>query len=427
MAVRLLKALKGLLGNVGPGFITGAADDDPSGIATYAQTGAIFGYGQLWLVWFTCPFMIVIQQMCGRIGMVTGKGLAGVILEHYSRRVLYVTVSLLVIANTINIGADLGAMASSAQMLLGLPFLFWLVLITGSIIALEIFVPYRTYSRILKYLALTLFSYVLAAFVVRLDWGVVFHATLVPHLEFSADYLLNIVAILGTTISPYLFFWQASEEVEEEVVNGQIPDMGIGKPCVTRRGVAEMNWDTVVGMFFSQIIMFFIIVTTAATLHAGGITTIQTASEAAEALRPLAGDLAYLLFAVGIIGTGLLAVPVLAGASAYAVAETAGLKEGLGKKLGRAPGFYAVIAASTLIGMSLDWLGINPMTALYYAAALNGLAAPPLMALVIMIANRKDVMGRFVNSRASNVLGWAIVLIMALAGVALIVNLATGQ
>jgi NRAMP (natural resistance-associated macrophage protein)-like metal ion transporter len=328
-AVRFLKALKGLLGNVGPGFITGAADDDPSGIATYSQTGAIFGYGQLWLVWFICPFMITIQQMCSRIGMVTGKGLAGVIREHYSKRILYVTVSLLVIANTINIGADLGAMASSAQMLLGLPAIFWNVLITGFVIALEVFVSYRTYSRILKYLV---------ALVVRLDWGMVFHATLIPHLEFSADYLLNIVAILGTTISPYLFFWQASQEVEEEIVNGQISDMGIGKPRVTRRGVAEMDGDTVVGMFFSQVIMFFIIVTTAATLHAGGITTIQTASQAAEALRPLAGDLAYLLFAAGIIGTGLLAIPVLAGASAYAVAETAGLKEGLGKKLGRAEG-----------------------------------------------------------------------------------------
>ena len=305
MDVRPLKTLKWLLGKIGPGFITGAADDDPSGIATYSQTGAIFGYGQLWLVWFTAPFMIVIQRMCGRIGMVTGKGLAGVILEHYSRRVLYVTVLLLVIANTINIGADLVAMASSAQMLIGLPFLFWLILITGSIIILEVFVPYRTYSKILKYLALTLFSYVLAALVVRLDWGMVLHATLVPHLELSADYLLNIVAVLGTTISPYLFFWQASQEVEEKKVNGQISDMSIGKPCVIRRGVVEMDWDTVGGMFFSQIIMFFIIVTTAATLHAGGITTIQTASQAAEALRPLAGDLAYLLFAASCgSGTG---------------------------------------------------------------------------------------------------------------------------
>lgn len=426
-AVRPLKTLKWLLGKIGPGFVTGAADDDPSGIATYAQTGAIFGYGQLWLVWFTAPFMIVIQKMCGRIGMVTGKGLAGVILDHYSRKVLYVTVSLLVIANTINIGADLMAMASSAQMLIGLPFLFWLILITVSIVILEVFVPYRTYSRILKYLTLTLFSYVLAALVVKLNWGTVLHATVIPHIEFSADYLLNIVAVLGTTISPYLFFWQASQEVEEKVMNGQIPDMGIGKPCVTRGGITEMGWDTIAGMSFSQIIMFFIIVTTAATLHAGGITSIHTASQAAEALRPLAGDLAYLLFAAGIIGTGLLAVPVLAGSSAYAVAETVGMKEGLGKKPRLAPGFYAVIAGSTLIGMSLELLGINPITALYYTAALNGLTAPPLMALVIMIANKKDVMGRFVNSRASNVLGWVIVFIMTLAGFALIVNLAIGQ
>lgn len=422
----LLKDLKKLLGKVGPGFITGAADDDPSGVATYAQTGAIFGYSQLWLVWFTSPFMIVIQQMCGRIGMVTGKGLAGVILDNYPKSVLYVTVSLLVVANTINIGADLGAMASSAQMLLGLPFLFWLVLITGSIIALEILVPYKIYSRILKYLALTLFTYVLAAFVVRLDWDEVLYATLIPHIEISAAFLLNIVAILGTTISPYLFFWQASEEVEEEVADGRIPDMGIRRPCVTRQGIVEMNRDTVIGMFFSQIIMFFIIVTTAATLHASGITTIQTASQAAEALRPLAGDLSYLLFAAGIIGTGLLAVPVLAGASAYAVAETAGLREGLGKNPGRAPGFYVVIALSALVGMSLDLLGISPITALYYAAALNGLAAPPLMALVTRSANREDIMGRFVNSRESNILGWVIVLIMALTGAALIVNLAIG-
>ncbi|MCE5337878.1 MAG: divalent metal cation transporter [Methanomicrobiaceae archaeon] len=422
----LLKDLKKLLGKVGPGFITGAADDDPSGVATYAQTGAIFGYNQLWLVWFTSPFMIVIQQMCGRIGMVTGKGLAGVILDNYPKSVLYVTVSLLVVANTINIGADLGAMASSAQMLLGLPFLFWLALITGSIIALEILVPYKIYSKILKYLALTLFTYVLAAFVVRLDWDEVLYATLIPHIEISAAFLLNIVAILGTTISPYLFFWQASEEVEEEVADGRIPDMGARRPCVTRQGIVEMNRDTVIGMFFSQIIMFFIIVTTAATLHASGITTIQTASQAAEALRPLAGDLSYLLFAAGIIGTGLLAVPVLAGASAYAVAETAGLREGLGKKPGRAPGFYVVIALSALVGTSLDLLGVSPITALYYAATLNGLAAPPLMALVTRIANREDIMGRFVNSRESNILGWVIVLIMALTGAALIVNLAMG-
>ena len=422
------RSLKGFFGKIGPGFITGAADDDPSGIGTYAQTGAIFGFSQLWLVWFTCPFMIVIQQMCGRIGTVTGKGLAGVILDNYSKKVLYITVLLLVVANTINIGADLGAMASSAQMLLGFPYSFWLVLITGSIIILEIFVPYKTYSKILKYLALTLFSYILAAFVVKLDWDTIFYETLIPNLSFSTDYLLNIVAILGTTISPYLFFWQASQEVEEEVVNGQIRDIGAGRPEVYKQDVTEKNWDTVIGMFFSQIIMFFIIVITAATLHTNGITSIQTAAQAAEALKPLACNLAYLLFAAGIIGTGLLAVPVLAGASAYAVSETIGMKEGLGKKLTRAPGFYAVIAISTLIGMSINWLGINPMTALYYSAALNGLAAPPLMALVIMIASRKDIMGhRFVNSTLSTILGWIIVIIMSLAGIALLFSLVTGK
>ncbi len=418
----LTRALK----RIGPGFVTGAADDDPSGVATYSQTGAIFGYSQLWLVWFSSPFMIVIQQMCGRIGMVTGKGLAGVILEHYSKKVLYAAVALLVAANTINIGADLGAMASSAQLLLGLPYLFWLVLMTLLVTVLEILVPYRTYSKVLKYLAMTLFAYVVTAFIVGLDWRTVAINTVIPHVQFSTDYLLNIVAILGTTISPYLFFWQASEEVEEEIVSGRTSDMGAGTPEVTQEDVTDMQLDTVGGMFFSQLIMFFIIVTTAATLHLSGVGTIETASQAAEALRPLAGDLAYVLFAAGIIGTGLLAVPVLAGSSAYAVAETTGWREGLSKRTRSAPGFYAVIAASTLVGMSLDWFGIDPIRALYYAAALNGLAAPPLMALIILIANRSDVMGPFVNSRTSNLLGWTIVVVMAVAGAALIVNLVTG-
>jgi len=424
--VPLPKSLKRALSKIGPGFITGAADDDPSGVATYSQTGAIFGYSQLWLVWFSSPFMIVIQQMCGRIGLVTGKGLAGVILEHYSKPVLYAAVALLVAANTINIGADLSAMASSAQLLVGLPFVFWLVVMTVFVTALEVFVPYRAYAKVLKYLAMTLFAYVVTAFIVGLDWRTVALNTVIPHIQVSTDYLLNIVAILGTTISPYLFFWQASEEVEEEVMYGRIPDMGEGTPVVDEQDVADMRADTFGGMLYSQLIMFFIIITTAATLHLSGVGTIETASQAAEALRPLAGDLAYVLFAAGIIGTGLLAVPVLAGSSAYAVAETTGWREGLSKRARAAPGFYLVIAASTLVGMSLGWLGIDPIRALYYAAALNGLAAPPLMALVITIANRSDVMGPFVNSRASNVLGWTIVLVMAVAGIALLLNLATG-
>jgi NRAMP (natural resistance-associated macrophage protein)-like metal ion transporter len=422
-AGRAMASLGGLLRGAGPGFITGAADDDPSGIATYAQTGAVFGYGQLWLVWFTAPFLIVIQQMCGRIGLVTGKGLAGVIREHYPGRVLYVTVALLVIANTINIGADLGAMAASAEMLLGLPFGFWLVVMTLLVTALEVLVPYRTYARLLKYLGLTLLAYVLTAFVVRLDWREVVTGLVLPSVQLTPAYLLNVVAVLGTTISPYLFFWQASEEVEEAVAAGTIPDLGAARPCVTRAGVAEMDRDTTVGMFFSQVVMFFIIVTTAAALYPAG-AAIGSAAEAAEALRPLAGDLAYALFAAGIIGTGLLAVPVLAGASAYAVAETVGMREGLSKPPGRAKGFYAVIAASTLVGMSIHLVGVDPIRALYYAAALNGLAAPPLMALIVLLAGRKDVMGPFASSRASTALGWTIVAVMALAGAALLVNLA---
>ena len=424
--VNILKYLKKLFKKIGPGFVTGAADDDPSGVATYSQTGSIFGFSQLWIALFSFPFMIVIQQMCGRIGMVTGKGLAGVIRTHYSKPVLYLAVSLLVIANTINIGADLGAMATSAQMLLRLPFLFWLCLMTGVIIVLEVFVTYKTYSKILKYLALTLFAYVLTAFIVKPDWGIIAKNTVLPQIKFSKDYLLNVVAILGTTISPYLFFWQASQEVEEEIVDGKISDMGVGKPVVKQKNVADMGFDTIVGMFFSQAIMFFIIITTAATLHAKGITNIGTASQAAEALRPVAGNFAYLLFAAGIIGTGLLAVPILAGSSAYAVAETTGLKAGLSKKSGLAPGFYGIIAASTLIGMVISWLRIDPIKALYYAAALNGLAAPPLMALVILIANNKKIMGRFVNKRISNIVGWIIVLVMAIAGILLIIDLFKG-
>lgn len=414
--------LKKVVKKIGPGFITGASDDDPSGITTYSQTGAIFGYSQLWLTVFSFPFMIIIQQMCGRIGMVTGKGLAGVINTHYSKPILYFSVSLLVIANTINIGADLGAMAASAKMLLGLPLLFWLFLMTGFIIILEVFVTYKTYSKILKYLALSLFAYVLTAFSVTLDWEVILKNTVLPQIQYSNDYLLNVVAILGTTISPYLFFWQASQEVEEEIVEKKILDIGVGTPSVTRKNVSDMNWDTVIGMFFSQAIMFFIIVTTAATLNSKGITNIETASQAAEALRPFAGDLAYLLFAVGVIGTGLLAVPILAGSSSYAVAETIGWKSGLGKKVGRAPGFYGVIIASTIIGMSINWLQIDPIKALYYAAALNGLAAPPLMALIILIANNKKIMGEFVNNTFSNVLGWIVVVVMSIAGILLVIN-----
>lgn len=418
--------LKKILKKIGPGFITGAADDDPSGVATYSQTGAIFGFSQLWLALFSFPFMLVVQQMCGRIGMVTGKGLAGVIRTNYPKKILYFSVSLLVITNTVNIGADLGAMAASMQMLTGLPPTLWLCLITAVIILLEIFVTYKTYSRILKYLALSLLAYVFTAFIIKPDWLLIGKSTILPQIQLSKDYLLNVVAILGTTISPYLFFWQASEEVEDEIAEDIIPDMDVETPYVTKDEVLNMDFDTVVGMFFSQAIMFFIIITTAATLNAHGITNISTATDAAAALKPMAGNLAYLLFAVGIIGTGFLAVPILAGSSAYAVAETLGLKAGLSKKFGLAPGFYLVIAASTLIGMVINWVGINPITALYYAAALNGIVAAPLLFLLIFIANNKKIMGKFVNTRSSNILAWIIAVVMTIAGIALVIQVLMG-
>jgi len=417
---------RGLLKKIGPGFITGAADDDPSGVATYSQTGAAFGYSHLWMPFFSLPFLYAIQQMCGRIGLVTGKGLARIIQSEYPKPVLYFTVSLLVLANTINISADLRAMSDAAQMLVGLPLIFWQCALSVFIVILEIFVSYKTYSRILKYLGLTLFSYVLTAFVIDLDWQEIIRSIISPEIEFTRDYLLNIVAILGTTISPYLFFWQTSQEAEEEVNERKIRDIGIGKPKVRRRNIIEMRVDTIVGMLFSQTVMFFIIITTSATLHVNGITDIQTASQAAEALRPLAGEFAYLLFAIGIIGTGLLAVPILAGASAYAVAEMAGMKEGLSKKPGKAPGFYGVIAASTLLGLIISWVGIDPYKGLYYAAVFNGLAAPPLMVMILLIANNKDIMGKYVNKRISNILGWIIILIMTAAGILLVYDLLIG-
>ncbi len=406
---------------IGPGFITGASDDDPSGIATYAQTGAQFGYHQLWTVFLSTPFMVVLQEMCGRIGLVTGRGLAGVIRLHFSRRLLYVAVVLLVIANSVNIGADLGAMASATQMLVGGQFVVWLIAMAGLTLVLEVFVSYKTYAKYLKYLALTLLTYVVAAFIVKQDWSLVLYSTLVPHVELSRAYLFNIVAMLGTTISPYMFFWQASEEVEEEVAHHKLRGMGKGVPRVFPKDVKQMDRDTTTGMIFSNLITFFIIVTTAATLNAHGITTIETATQAAETLRPLAGNFAYLLFAVGIIGTGLLAVPILGGSASYAVSEAWGWKEGLYRKFKQAHGFYGVIIVATLFGLLVNFTPIKPFQLLYYAAVFNGILAPPLMVFIMLIANSKKVMGQYVNSRTSNIMGWGITGIMALCAVSLLV------
>jgi NRAMP (natural resistance-associated macrophage protein)-like metal ion transporter len=426
--MKITKKLKKFLRILGPGFITGASDDDPSGIATYSQTGAQFGYSQLWTALFSYPFMSVIQEMCGRIGMVTGEGLSGVIKKHYSKKILYFAVTLLALANTINIGADLGAMASAGQLILGISFIYWLVGIALLIVILEIFVSYKTYAKFLKYLAFILFAYILTAFIIKEDWSKVLFATFVPSFSISKDYLLNIVAILGTTISPYLFFWQSNHEVEEGLENNKLglTAIGTGKgiPDITDVGVRDMRLDTNVGMLFSNVVMFFIIVTTASTLGTHGITHIDTATQAAEALRPLAGDFAFLLFALGILGTGLLAVPILAGSAAYAVSEVFNWKEGLNKKFKQAHGFYGIIIVATVIGVIINFLPIKPFTMLYYTAIINGIAAPPLMVLVMLIANNKKIMGKYANAGFSNIMGWIITAIMTIASITLLISFA---
>lgn len=415
-----MKKLKKFLKDFGPGFITGASDDDPSGIATYSQTGAQFGYSQLWTSLFSLPFMAVIQEMCGRIGMVTGKGIAAIIRKNYGRSVLYFCVFLLLFANTINIGADLGAMAASGQLLLGVPFIFWLIGITLLSIILQIMIPYKTYQKFLKYAGLSLLAYVIAALVIKQDWRLALHQTFIPHITLSKEYLLNIVALLGTTISPYMFFWQADEEVEEEIEMKKLHVMGHGTPKVTKKDIVSMRWDTGIGMFFSNLISFFIILTTASVLHANGITEIQTASQAAEALRPFAGNFSYVLFAAGIIGTGLLAVPVLAGSASYALSEALNIKEGLYRKFNQAHGFYAIIALAMLVGLLINLSPIPPFKMLYYAAVLNGVCAPVLMIVILLIANNREIMGKFKNKALSNTLGIIITIIMSLCSVALL-------
>jgi NRAMP (natural resistance-associated macrophage protein)-like metal ion transporter len=419
-----MERLKRIFGILGPGFITGAADDDPSGIGTYSQTGAQFGYSQLWLALFSFPFMLIVQEMCGRIGLVSGKGLSRLIKKHYPAPLLYGLLLLLIIANAVNIGADLGAMAESASLLWGLSHWVWLGLITVISLLLQIFVPYTRYSGILKYLTLSLLAYVVTAFILKLDWREVVLSTIFPHLSMDKAYLMNIVAILGTTISPYLFFWQASEEVECLVEQEKIPDMSVGTPDSSHKDIQDMRLDTLAGMFFSQLIMFFIIVTTASTLHAHHITHIDSATKAAQALKPIAGPLAYWLFATGIIGTGLLAVPVLAGSTAYAVAEARGWHLGLYKKPWEAKAFYGVIVVAVLMGLCINTIPVPPFEMLYYTAILNGLCAPLLMALILFLANNATIMGDHKNKRLSNVIGWIITVLMAVAAVALLMNLA---
>ncbi|MDO8657344.1 MAG: divalent metal cation transporter [Candidatus Levybacteria bacterium] len=416
------KYLSKIIKSLGPGFITGASDDDPSGIATYSQTGALFGFQQAWTALFSFPLMFAIQEMSGRIGLVTGRGLAGVIKEHYPKKILYFTVLLLFLANTINIGANLGAMAGSAKLITGIPFIFLLIGMVVLSLTLEIFVSYKIYSKYLKFLTFALFSYVITAFVVKIDWSKVLVSTFIPTIQFSKIYLVNIVAIFGTTISPYLFFWQASEEVEDEIAHHKLRCMGAGQPKVTPKDISRLRTDTLIGMFFSNLVMFFIIITTGATLFPKGIHNILSASDAALVLRPLAGDFAFLLFALGIIGTGLLAVPILAGSASYAASEAFGWKAGLYRKLNKAHGFYGAITIATLVGILINFIGLNPIATLYYTAVINGIIAPPLLVMILLIANNKKIMGNRTNNKWLNILGIITVIIMTFAACVLLLS-----
>lgn len=408
---------------LGPGLTTGAADDDPSGIATYSQTGSRYGFQLLWTAALTFPFMAIVQEICARIGLVTGRGLAANIRLHFPRWVLYVCAGLLFAANTFNIGADLGAMAEAAK-LLSPTLSFGLVLIAFAVtsLLLQIFLPYARYGRFLKWLSLVLLAYVLTALTIRgLDWLAILRATVLPSVTFSRDQIILICGILGTTISPYLFFWQTSQEVEEEVLRGE-KTIRARQLKVNAMHIRSMRIDVWSGMFFSNAVMFFIILACAAVLNAVGRTSIQTAADAAEALRPVAGPLASLLFAVGIIGVGLLAIPVLAGSAAYALSESFHWKEGLNRKLKDAYAFYGVIAVSMLIGLALNFIGLDPIKALIYSAIANGLVAPTVLLLVMIIGGKRKVMGAYVNGSWSTVFGWGITGVMTVVAVATVVS-----
>jgi len=414
-------ALTRFVKRLGPGLITGASDDDPSGIGTYTQAGAALGFATLWTAVVTLPLMIVVQHICAKIGMVSGRGLASVLKRYYSRWLLYPAVAALVIANTINAGADIAAISAAINMFVPIPIAAMVVPIGVIIVVVQVWGSYKQIVKVFKWLTLSLFAYVIAAFLAKPDWRAVAWATFVPQISFSSEYITTIVAILGTTISPYLFFWQASEEVEEEVcVVGR-------KRLSQRRGATDAEIrkekiDTIVGMVFCNVVFYFVILAAGATLHVSGKTSIQSATEAAQALTPLAGNLATVLFAIGIIGAGLLAVPVLTGSAAYAVAETFGWSEGLDEKPRDAKKFYVVIAASTLVGVAIDLIGINPISALFWTAVINGVVAPPLLVLVMLIANNKKVMGKRTNGSFTNVVGWLAAAVMFAAAVGMLVT-----
>jgi NRAMP (natural resistance-associated macrophage protein)-like metal ion transporter len=412
---------RSLLAILGPGLITGAADDDPSGIATYSQAGAQFGYSTGWVMLFTWPLMVAIQEISARIGRVTGKGIAANLREHYPKPLLYGIVGLLAIANFINLGADLGAMADALRLLIGGPSGLYVILFAAFCTTLEIFSKYNSYVKILKWLTLALFAYVAAAFAVKVPWGEVVHDTFIPSITWSTDYLVLIVAILGTTISPYLFFWQASEEAQEERIDPAAHPL-TEAPEEAKTAFSRIRIDTYLGMGLSNIIALFIIITTAATLHAHGVTNVQTSEQAAQALRPIAGELAYVIFALGILGTGLLAIPVLAGSAAYALAETMQWSTGLDQRPREAKRFYATIVGGTLIGIGINFVHIDPIKALFWTAVINGVVAVPLMIVMMIMTMQPKVMGEFTLPRGLWAVGWLSTAVMAVTVVAMFVT-----
>lgn len=408
------------LRRLGPGLVTGAADDDPSGIATYSQVGAQFGFGMLWTMLFSFPLMAAIQEICGRIGRITGAGIGQNLRRHYPRTLLYALVLMLCGANIFNLSADVAAMAAAVQLLAGGPAGLYVVLFGAASLLMEIYVPYSKYVRYLKWLTLVLFAYVATVLVIHVPWAQALRATLVPSLSFKREYLLGLVAVLGTTISPYLFFWQASEEAED--VRRNKGEFALkNKPEQASEQFRRIAIDTRIGMGFSNAVAFFIILTAGVTLHhTGAASTIETSADAAKALEPLAGHLAFLLFALGIIGTGLLAVPVLAGSAAYGVAETFGWRASLETRPRQAPQFYAVLSGATILGVLLNFWGIDPIRALYWSAILNGITAVPLMFVLMLMANNKAVVGKFTLPGYLRAGGWLATAAMTLASLGLL-------
>jgi NRAMP (natural resistance-associated macrophage protein)-like metal ion transporter len=412
--------LKRFIKVLGPGLITGASDDDPSGISTYAIAGASFGFATLWMALITLPMMAAVQYMCAKIGMVSGRGLAGALKTYYPGKLLYITVFSLVIANSINAGADIGAIAAGINLLIPIPVWSLIAPIAFAVIALQIWGSYRLIANIFKWLTLALFAYVLSAFLCKPGLADVMRGTFVPSFPWTRAFLALTVGILGTTISPYMFFWQSNQEVEEEIAAGR-------KTLAQRKGATDAElkyaaWDVNLGMLLSNTVMYFIILSTAATLFKAGKTDIQSAADAAQALRPLAGRAAETLLALGLIGTGFLAVPILTGSSAYAVAEAFGWKHGFDKRPKGAKEFYWLIAVSTLLGMMINFVGINPIKALFLTAVLNGFLAPPMLFLIMKVSNNRKIMGTRVNGLMLNLAGWVTAAVMSAAAIGLIVT-----